>query len=93
MKRSAEVAEKICEDSHGLVFGFNTFMALCIQTVLTVVVSDKGGLSLDIRLEFLVYGFYYALLGVAFIVVAIYVFCKHGCIQLSWKLPKVELDL
>lgn len=93
MPFSAEIAEQINEDSHGLVFGFNTFIAVCIQTVLTIIVSDKSGLALAIRSEFFVYGCYYIILGFAFIFVAIYIFTKHGCIKLSWKLPKIELDV
>ena len=87
---SAEVAERISEDSHGFIFGLNTFMALCIQTTLTLVVNDRVGLSLNTRSKSLVYGGYYTFLGLAFSFVALYNFCKHGCIELTWKPRPVE---
>lgn len=33
---------------YALVFGVNTFMALVLQTLLTVVVVDSAGLGLDV---------------------------------------------
>lgn len=33
---------------YALVFGVNTFVALLLQTVLTVVVVDSAGLGLDV---------------------------------------------
>jgi len=34
------------EDSTGLIFGVNTFLAVAFQTVLTVIVVDERGLAL-----------------------------------------------
>ena len=76
---SAEVAQGISEDSYGLVFGINTFLALGLQTVLTVVVTDQSGLALDERNQFFVLGICYGVLGVAFIFVAVYTFLRFGC--------------
>ncbi|KAJ8870862.1 hypothetical protein PR048_027163 [Dryococelus australis] len=47
----AEVAKNIREDSYGLIFGVNTFVALALQTVLTVLVAGKGGLQLSPRTQ------------------------------------------
>ena len=46
---SFEIASNISQDSYGLVFGFNTFLALAFQTVLTFVVADSAGLGLPPR--------------------------------------------
>ncbi|XP_035712504.1 thiamine transporter 1 isoform X2 [Folsomia candida] len=64
---SAEVAQGISKDSHGLVFGINTFLALLLQTLLTIVVSDEKGLALDVKQQFIIYGGYFSVLGAAFV--------------------------
>jgi hypothetical protein len=46
---SAEVAKNISEDSYGLIFGVNTFIALALQSVLTLVVVSDTGMALEIR--------------------------------------------
>ena len=43
---SFEIAANISQSSYGLVFGFNTFLALGFQTILTTVVADSAGLAL-----------------------------------------------
>merc|ERR1711988_1438701 len=44
---SFEVARRISETSYGLVFGFNTFLALGLQTILTTIVASSAGLALS----------------------------------------------
>ena len=46
---SFEIASNITQNSYGLVFGFNTFLALCFQTILTSIVADSVGLALPPR--------------------------------------------
>ena len=48
---SAEVAKHLNEDSTGLIFGVNNFMAVVFQTVLTIVVVDERGLALTTRTQ------------------------------------------
>ena len=48
---SFEIASHITQESYGLVFGFNTFLALLFQTILTATVADSAGLALDIRTQ------------------------------------------
>lgn len=38
-------------ERYALMFGFNNFVALAIQTILTVVVVDSKGLGLDISTQ------------------------------------------
>jgi len=35
------------QESYGLVFGINTFLALLFQTILTLIVADQAGLALS----------------------------------------------
>lgn len=63
---NTEVAKSLARDSHGLIFGFNTFAALILQTILTVTVTGKGGLQLSIRHQFFVYGGYFVVMGCGF---------------------------
>jgi thiamine transporter 2/3 len=48
---SAEVAKNIGEDSYGLIFGVNTFIALALQSVLTLIVVSDVGMALKIRTQ------------------------------------------
>jgi len=54
--------------SFGLVFGWNTLMALGLGTVMTMIVADSRGLALNIRTQFVVYGGYFAVISVLFLV-------------------------
>lgn len=70
---SAEIAKHILTDSYGLVFGLNTFLALVIQTILIVIIiSDSGlGYSKYPRSQYLVYGGYFMVIGIIFIIMGI----------------------
>lgn len=66
---SAEIAKNISDDSFGLVFGFNTLVALSLQTLLTYAVTDSDGwFALDIFGQFTVYGYYFVVLSVIYAV-------------------------
>jgi hypothetical protein len=39
------------ENSYGLIFGVNTFIALVLQSILTVIVVDERLLELDTRTQ------------------------------------------
>lgn len=61
---SAEIAKELPEDSYGLIFGINTFIAYCSQTLLTIIVaSDLFELNLSIFDQFNVYASFYTFLG------------------------------
>ena len=47
LRNSSEVAKELKQESYGLVFGVNTFLALLFQTILTLIVADQAGLALD----------------------------------------------
>ena len=69
---SAEVAQNIREESHGLIFGFNVFLAAGLQVLLTLIVSSEDCLALDIKPQFIVYGGINLLLGIAFLLVSLF---------------------
>lgn len=48
---STQLALRVEHSSYALIFGFNTFLALILQTILTLVVADKHGLDLPIRTQ------------------------------------------
>lgn len=105
-----QIAASLNMQRYALVFGVNTFIALVLQSVLTVVVVDSAGLGLDIftqvsscantypdvthmrltdsfsrvfLLQFLIYGSYFAVISVVFLVAGLckLVFgrrCKQG---------------
>uniref|UniRef100_A0A3Q3FA88 Solute carrier family 19 member 2 n=1 Tax=Labrus bergylta TaxID=56723 RepID=A0A3Q3FA88_9LABR len=58
---------------YALVFGVNTFMALLLQTLLTLVVVDSVGFGLDVFTQFLLYGGYFTLIAVVFLLAGL---CK-----------------
>lgn len=80
---ATKIAENISEDSYGLVFGFNTFIALVIQTCLTLSVVSSG-FMLSPSGQYIVYAcIYFALSGAYLIkllidewwILYIFVFC------------------
>ena len=50
---SSEVAKGLKRKSYGLVFGINTFLALLLQTILTLIVVDKIGFALEPKAQVL----------------------------------------
>lgn len=46
-----QIAANLSMKRYALVFGVNTFIALLLQTLLTVIVVDSAGLGLEIFLQ------------------------------------------
>ncbi|XP_074520707.1 thiamine transporter 1 [Halichoeres trimaculatus] len=68
-----QIAASLNMQRYALVFGVNTFIALLLQTLLTLVVVDSAGLGLDVFTQFFIYGGYFTLISVIFLLAA---FCK-----------------
>ncbi|XP_020287296.1 thiamine transporter 1-like [Pseudomyrmex gracilis] len=66
---SFEVAKYISEDSYGLVFGINMFLALVVQSLLTFVVINT--LAMSIRPQFFVYSSYFMVLAMVYLVMGV----------------------
>ncbi|XP_066255009.1 thiamine transporter 1-like [Euwallacea similis] len=69
---SSEIAKLIKEDSYGLIFGLNTFIALLFQTIMTLVVVTKNvGFALPPRSQYFVYGVFHLILGCIYIIIGL----------------------
>ncbi len=71
------MAQGICDDSHGLIFGLNRFISLILQSLLTFILTDENGLALDERPQFFIYGIYFLVVGLIFGIAAFAVCQKH----------------
>uniref|UniRef100_A0A914XN34 Uncharacterized protein n=1 Tax=Plectus sambesii TaxID=2011161 RepID=A0A914XN34_9BILA len=65
------LARKLQTESYGLLFGFNTFIALGLQTLLTFAVDDERGFQLPIRKQFIVYGAYHGAIATIFFITGV----------------------
>ena len=48
---SFQIAANLSMERYALVFGVNTFIALALQTLLTLIVVDASGLGLEITTQ------------------------------------------
>ncbi|XP_023282679.1 thiamine transporter 1 [Seriola lalandi dorsalis] len=62
-----QIAASLNMQRYALVFGVNTFLALLLQSLLTVVVVDSAGLGLDVFTQFLIYGSYFVVISMVFL--------------------------
>ncbi|XP_051752073.1 thiamine transporter 1 isoform X3 [Ctenopharyngodon idella] len=67
-----QIAANLSMKRYALVFGVNTFIALFLQTLLTLIVVDSVGLGLDIFLQFFIYASYFAVVAVIFFIAGLY---------------------
>ncbi|KAH8295103.1 hypothetical protein KR018_007212 [Drosophila ironensis] len=65
---SAEVARYLQEDSFGLVFGFNTFVALALQSLLTMIFVTDTGFKLSVVGQYTAYAFYFIGVGLLYLI-------------------------
>ncbi|KAM6932366.1 thiamine transporter 1 [Lycodopsis pacificus] len=61
-----QIAADLSMERYALVFGANNFGALALQTIITSVVVDSGGLGLGIIPQFTIYASYFSLIAVVF---------------------------
>nr|XP_003417931.1 thiamine transporter 2 [Loxodonta africana] len=75
-----QIAVNLSVERYALVFGLDTFIALVIQTIMTVIVVDPRGLNLPISIQFLVYGSYFAAIAGIFLMRSVYIIysAKYG---------------
>lgn len=69
---SYQVAKNLSKDTYGLIFGMNTFVAILLQTILTLIFVDNVGLHLQPRKQFTMYGIYFGILSTLFAVMAVF---------------------
>ncbi|XP_044059336.1 solute carrier family 19 member 3b isoform X2 [Siniperca chuatsi] len=70
-----QIASNLSMECYALTFGINTFVALSLQTFITGIVVDEAALGLDIVTQFIIYGSYYAVISVLFLVRGTYTAC------------------
>ncbi|KAJ8030515.1 thiamine transporter 2 [Holothuria leucospilota] len=71
-----QIAKVLTVERYALVFGWNTFVALVLESLLTLIVVDSHVLNSPADLQFIIYGVYFGILGGAFLVKAFYVLGK-----------------
>ncbi|XP_073972041.1 folate transporter 1-like isoform X2 [Rhodnius prolixus] len=74
---NSEVAKHVNQDSYGLIFGFTTFVALVLQSILTIIVINT--LKLPIRMQFVVYSGYFIVLGLIFGLKTMVTYIRRRC--------------
>ncbi|XP_053315905.1 thiamine transporter 2 [Spea bombifrons] len=74
-----QIAINLSMERYALMFGVNTFVALALQTILTVIVVDPRGLGLDIVTQFLIYGSYFAVIAGIFFARSLYILISLCC--------------
>uniref|UniRef100_A0A8B9PAX3 Thiamine transporter 1 n=1 Tax=Apteryx owenii TaxID=8824 RepID=A0A8B9PAX3_APTOW len=67
-----QIATNLSVERYALVFGVNSFIALALQTLLTLIVVDASGLGLDIFTQFMIYASYFAAISMLFLGSGIY---------------------
>ncbi|CAK6965232.1 solute carrier family 19 member 3b [Scomber scombrus] len=72
-----QIAANLSMECYALTFGINTFVALLLQTIITVTVVDEAALGLDIVTQFIIYGSYYAVISVLFLIRGTYTACVN----------------
>ncbi|XP_010606448.1 thiamine transporter 2 isoform X1 [Fukomys damarensis] len=85
-----QIAVNLSVERYALVFGINTFIALVIQTIMTMIVVDPRGLSLAISIQFLVYGSYFAVIAGMFLMRSIYILYSLKCQKKVQRLPMIQ---
>ncbi|XP_034024033.1 solute carrier family 19 member 3b [Thalassophryne amazonica] len=72
-----QIAANMSMECYALTFGINTFVALSLQTMITVIVVDEAALGLDIVTQFIMYGSYYGVISVLFLIRGSYTACVN----------------
>ncbi|OCT91659.1 hypothetical protein XELAEV_18014718mg [Xenopus laevis] len=67
-----QIAANLSMECYALVFGVNTFIALLLQTFLTLIVVDSVGLGLDIFTQFKIYAGYFTAISLIFFMSGLY---------------------
>ncbi|KAM5181474.1 thiamine transporter 1 [Mantella aurantiaca] len=72
-----QIAANLNMECYALVFGVNTFVALALQTLMTVIVVDSSGLGLDIFAQFKIYAGYFAIIAFIFLISGVFHVVKN----------------
>ncbi|KAM4040789.1 thiamine transporter 2 [Anomaloglossus baeobatrachus] len=87
-----QIAVNLSMERYALMFGMNTFVALALQTIMTIIVVDGRGLGLDIITQFLVYGSYFAVIAGIFFIRSLYVLITYHKKKQKQNLQEQEIN-
>ncbi|XP_075720038.1 thiamine transporter 2 [Rhinoderma darwinii] len=87
-----QIAVSLSMERYALMFGMNTFVALVLQTILTIIVVDNRGLGLDIITQFLVYGSYFAVIAGIFFIRSLYVLISQHRTKQNNQNQEIQTD-
>ncbi|XP_075052474.1 thiamine transporter 1 [Mixophyes fleayi] len=76
-----QIAANLSMECYALVFGVNTFIALLLQTLMTVIVVDSIGLGLDLITQFKIYSGYFAVIAIIFFLSGLFHIVKNRQLQ------------
>ncbi|XP_040306739.1 thiamine transporter 2-like isoform X1 [Herpailurus yagouaroundi] len=76
-----QIAVNLSVERYALIFGINTFVALVIQTVMTIAVVDNQGMGLPVSIQFLIYGSYFSVIAGIFLMRSVYIIYSAKCRQ------------
>ncbi|KAM4627515.1 thiamine transporter 2 [Polymixia lowei] len=71
-----QIAVDLSMERYALVFGANNFGALVLQTIITSIVVDSGGLSLAIIPQFTIYASYFSVIAIIFCLRGLFTICR-----------------
>ncbi|KAK2917535.1 reduced folate transporter [Channa argus] len=72
-----QIASSLTKELCALVFGINTFLGTILKSIISLIISDKRGLALDVKAQFYLYFIYFTLLTVVYFVCAAVVITRH----------------
>uniref|UniRef100_A0A8C5LPU2 Solute carrier family 19 member 2 n=1 Tax=Leptobrachium leishanense TaxID=445787 RepID=A0A8C5LPU2_9ANUR len=72
-----QIAANLSMECYALVFGVNTFIALVLQTLITLIVVDSSGLGLDLFTQFKIYAGYFGFISLIFFGSGLYRLVKN----------------
>uniref|UniRef100_A0A3B4ZQR0 Thiamine transporter 2-like n=1 Tax=Stegastes partitus TaxID=144197 RepID=A0A3B4ZQR0_9TELE len=74
-----QIASNLSMECYALTFGINSFVAVTLQTIITAIVVDETALGLDIVTQFIIYGSYYAVISLLFLIRGTYTAFVNHC--------------
>ncbi|XP_044211096.1 solute carrier family 19 member 3b isoform X1 [Thunnus albacares] len=90
-----QIAANLSMECYALTFGINTFVALSLQTIMTGIFIDEAALGLDIVTQFILYGSYYTVISVLFLIRGTYTACvnRHRLEQADVKEQETSVEV
>lgn len=72
-----QIAVGMSTERYALVFGMNTFIAVVLNSILTLIIVDDAVLGLDVTEQFIIYSGYFLLVALLYLVHGGYALCTN----------------